>query len=775
MKRVCRKGPPWVAAATRGRLVAFAAMVAVAGLLPAPVLALTDADVIKALDAGREYLIKQAEPDGSFGGKGGETGPAGISALVFMTLAYMGEHPANRPYMAKGLDFLLDQDADAGFGGRQGYAAPIRVMGFSYIHNKLLGDKRTTVRKMMELDIQRFIMGQATNGGWRYALRGGNDYDFSVTQWPILAMREANLVGIEFPTDCLLKARKLYYDNQNQDGGWNYTTGESYGSMTAAGLASLFIINDVLDPSSGCPCAGGKSRPRDAENERHMDAALDWLGKNFSATTNPNKGNWHLYWLYCVERVGIAGGYKYFGDHNWYKEGAEQVLKAQRDGQWGNLPDTCFALLFLYKGRAPVLFNKLRFDGIWNAHRRDAANLTTFIERSKEQQFHWQIVELRAPLEELHEAPILYITAESAPKWDEDPAAQKKLREFTDTGGTILFEASCGNPPVRRWFEAFARKVWPEWSLKPLGPDHGVFTHPAALKQRPEILGIDDGVRTCVFYSIDDISCYWQTRALTARKYLFDWGTNLYTYATDGAPLRAKLAGVPPRGNRYTQPVKAGPKTTLRIARVKHEGNWETGANYGGFKKIADYAKQKAGITLEIKETTQAPVNAGGVAPTELGDATAAYITGSAALSFKPEEKAALAAYAGKGGFLWFEATGGSGAFDTSLRQLAGEMGWGLQLLPNTHGLLTGRMESGTGYNLTSGVEFRQGFRMQRLGRQYAEFIGVFAGDKMIGVYSPLDIVFSATDYEAFRCRGYRQEDAEAVATNLAIYLSTLK
>jgi hypothetical protein len=692
-------------------------MVAVAGLLPAPVLALTDADVIKALDAGREYLIKQSQADGSFGGKGGETGQAGVSALVFMTLAYMGEHPANRPYMARGLDFLLNQDADTGFGSRQGYAAPIRVMGLSYIHNKLLGDKRTTVRKMMELDIQRFIMGQANNGGWRYKL-DRSDYDFSVTQWPILAMREANLVGIEFPTDCLLKARKLYYDNQNKDGGWHYQTGESYGSMTAAGLASLFIINDVLDPSSGCPCAGGKSRPPNAENARRMDAALDWLGKNFSATTNPNKGDWHLYWLYCVERVGIAGGYKYFGDHNWYKEGAEQVIKAQRDGHWGDLPNTCFALLFLYKGRAPVLFNKLRFDGIWNAHRRDIANLTTSIERSKEQQFHWQIVELRAPLEELHEAPVLYITAESAPRWDEDPAA---------------------------------------------------------LKQRPEILGINDGVRTCVFYAMDDISCAWQTKALTGRKYLFDWGTNLYTYATDGAPLRAKLAGVPPRGNRYTQPVKAGPKTTLRIARVKHEGNWETGANYGGFKRIADYVKQKAGITLEIKETTTPPVNAGGVAPTALGDATAAYITGSTGLSFKPEEKAALAAYADKGGFLWFEATGGSAAFDTGLRQLAGEMGWGLQFLPNTHGLLTGRMGPGTGYNLTSGVEFRQGFRMQRLNRQYAEFIGVFAGDKMIGVYSPLDIVFSATDYEAFRCRGYKTEDAEAVATNLAIYLSTLK
>jgi len=84
-------------------------------------------------------------------------------------------------------------------------------------------------------------------------------------------------------------------------------------------------------------------------------------------------------------------------------------------------------------------------------------------------------------------------------------------------------------------------------------------------------------------------------------------------------------------------------------------------------------------------------------------------------------------------------------------------------------------MDPGLGYNLTSGVEFRAGFRMARLGRQYAEFFGIFDGEKMIGVYSPLDMVFSATDYEAFKCKGYKPEDAAAVMTNLAVYVSTLK
>ena len=734
----------------------------------------TDDDVRKAIEAGHDYLVGKCNADGSFGDDKGMLG--GKSALAFMTLAYMGDHP-NREHMTRALEYLISIDADQGFNQRQGYAVPIRIMGLSYVHNKLIGDKRALVRMRMLEDLMRLKAGQARNGGWRYELRGGNDYDYSVTQWPILAMREASIVGIEFDPEPLLKARTLYLKEQHGDGEWGYQHGgDSYGSMTAAGTASLFIIADVLEPASGCPCLSGRSQSRAGPSARAIENALDWLGQRFSAKENPGRGGGHhLYWLYCVERVGIAAGYKRFGDHDWYKEGAEILVKAQKDGHWGSFEDTCFALLFLYKGRAPILFNKLKYDGEWNQHRRDIANLTNFIQHTKEQQFHWQIVDIKkASLEELHEAPVLYITAESLPKIAGPD--KKRLRQFTDTGGTILFEASCGNPAVRKWFQDFAKELWPEWPLKPLGPDHGVFTDPYPLKQRPEILGIDDGVRTCVFYAMDDISCAWQLRAVAAKGYLFNWGINLYTCATDGAPLRAKLAGrEPPKSDRYKTPVKAGPKKTVRIARVQHGGNWEAGANYGGLKKLGTLLKSRADLALDIRENTLSPVNSNGVAPKDLDGADAAYVGGSGELVLTPDDQEALKVYAAKGGFLWFEAVAGSAAFDQSFRALAAAMRWDLRLLPPTHPLMNGKMDGGIGYNLTSGVEFRQSLRLQRGSRPYAELLGIFEGDKMIGVYSPLDVVFSVSGLEAYKCRGYKPEDAAAVATNLAVYLSTRK
>ena len=73
------------------------------------------------------------------------------------------------------------------------------------------------------------------------------------------------------------------------------------------------------------------------------------------------------YWLYAVERVGMLLSQKYIGNHDWYREGAEWLLKEQKpDGSWVNSDDammgleppmvaTAFALLFLEKATLPVI------------------------------------------------------------------------------------------------------------------------------------------------------------------------------------------------------------------------------------------------------------------------------------------------------------------------------------------------------------------------------------------------------------------------------------
>ena len=733
--------------------------------------ALTDEEVVKAIETAQDWLIKQQNNNGSWPEvKRGQAKTAcGHTEIATFTLVYTGIHP-NNPAIEKALGVLLNRNLDFT------YAISMRCMAYAYIQRKLSGDKRDTVRAAMKADAAWLCQAQGSHGGWNYTSLGGGQgrFDFSNTQMAILALREAALAGAEIPAIIWQRAQGLYFQGQHKDGGWGYTLKEniSRGSMTAAGLASIFITMDNLNLASGCPCSGGRSASTGGEFDRRVDAALGWLEKNFTPNKNPfhPRDRHQYYWLYSVERVGIAAGYKYFGKHNWFQEGATLLVKEQKGGHWdgeaGVIPETCFVTLFLYKGRAPILFNKLEFDGIWNAHRRDIANVTQYAEKMKEQFFQWQIVSLRAPVGELHDAPVLYITAESIPEFTD--AHKKKLREFTDTGGTILLEASCGNAQVKTWARAFFKEVWPEWDLKPLGPDHGSFTDPYPLERRPEILGLHDGLRTFLFYSMDDISCPWQMKAFARGDYLFKWGINLHAYATDHSPLRAKLQErLPQEKDRYTAAVSAGGKRSLQVVRVKYDApGWTSNRNYGAWDVVKQYAQNKAGVNLTVKEA--------GAAPAELGGADVAYLTGPAEIPMAADQKQALKQYLAKGGFLWAEAAGGATDFNKAMLTLCADLGLTFKRISQTEPIMTGRFQGAAkGYSLISGVQFKRALRVARLGQTYAELMGLYNGDNLVGVFSPIDILFATTGYDAYECRGYAAQDAKAVATNILVYLTT--
>jgi len=737
----------------------------------------TDESVRKAIEKGIQYLVKQQQPDGAWQEKKHHSAqmPCGHSELALLTLIYTGEHP-NREYVSNALAAVISRPLD------YTYAISCRVMALAHVQNKLVGKKRDLIRTALKRDVKWIVATQGPKGGWGYTGMSGNRSsaryeDLSVTQLVILALREASLAGVEIPRRTWQRAQAKYFRMQQGNGSWSYIEGdkdEGYGSMTAAGLASIFITLDNLDVASGCPCRAGASGARNTEIDRRIDKALRWLEKNFDADKNPNgkarREDRVYYWQYSVERVGASAGYKYFGGHDWFKEIAGHLLKTQGgsgawDGKYGELVSTCFAVMFLFKGRGPILFNKLEFDGLWNNHRRDIYNLTSYISKNKEQICHWQIVNLKAPVSELHDAPILFITPEAPPPFDEK--AKAKLREFTDTGGTILLEASCGNANVRKWFHEFIAEVWPEWKLKPLGPDHYSFIDPYRLHKRPEILGLEDGLRTFLFYAGDDISCPWHQKAYASRGYLFNWGINLVAYATDAAPLRAKLAAREPEpDDRYTkQSVAAGSRKDLRVGRVKHPGDWNVGVCYKGFDRVTTYARDKANLSVEVKES--------GVAPAGLSGHDVAFLTGSKVFDVGADDVSALKAFAAQGGFLWCEAAGGSLDFNGSLRKLAQEAEWRITLLATGHPLMSGRMGGPKGFDLTTNVRFRRALKVTRSGRPQAELHGIFAGDRLVGVYSPLDIVFSATPYQACMCRGYHRPDAEAVATNILLYAAS--
>ena len=77
-----------------------------------------------------------------------------------------------------------------------------------------------------------------------------------------------------------------------------------------------------------------------------------------------------------------------------------------------------------------------------------------------ERDLNWQIVNLKVPVEELHDAPILYIAGNQALDFTDDE--QAKLRQFVEQGGMILGNADCGSPtPSPNSFRKLGKKLFP--------------------------------------------------------------------------------------------------------------------------------------------------------------------------------------------------------------------------------------------------------------------------------------------------------------------------
>ena len=127
---------------------------------------------------------------------------------------------------------------------------------------------------------------------------------------------------------------KAYWEGcQNLDGSWGYYKGQpGTGSMTCAGISSLIIAGDMVHQADAkadgdhIQCCG----QGDVENDR-IEQGMTWLGNHFNVTGNPGDSArlWWLYYLYGVERAGRLTARRFIGGHDWYREGADCLLRQQ--------------------------------------------------------------------------------------------------------------------------------------------------------------------------------------------------------------------------------------------------------------------------------------------------------------------------------------------------------------------------------------------------------------------------------------------------------------
>ncbi len=107
--------------------------------------------------------------------------------------------------------------------------------------------------------------------------------------------------------------------------------------MTCAGISSLVITG--LKRFQGRESLHGELINNCGKGAASisLQRGIDWLANHFQVGQNYGNGQqWKLYYLYGLERAGRLGGLRFFGPHDWYRLGAEELVHDQNklSGFW---------------------------------------------------------------------------------------------------------------------------------------------------------------------------------------------------------------------------------------------------------------------------------------------------------------------------------------------------------------------------------------------------------------------------------------------------------
>ena len=302
---------------------------------------------------GLKWMISQQETDGSWNHHAAMTALA-LSAFLRYNSAFSIEDTVIR----KGFDFLKKcVRENGGIYQREdmpNYNTAICLMAFKdagniEFHQIIMNAENFLIKNQLN-EKAGYTKDSLNFGGIGY----GDDKspDLCNLEWAIEALKYEETKNIELlsPEEKeIYRQKMLYFENalvflskcQNSkaanshakydDGGFIYSPNESkadnfrsYGSMTYAGLKSMIYMK------------AGKSDPA-------VNAAFEWVSKNYTVTENPVMGIQGLYYYYHTMSKSLSAyGCDFISSegnkpHNWRQELANQIITLQNnEGWWQN-------------------------------------------------------------------------------------------------------------------------------------------------------------------------------------------------------------------------------------------------------------------------------------------------------------------------------------------------------------------------------------------------------------------------------------------------------
>ena len=692
---------------------------------------------------------QQSPGDGATGG-GADAGQwGGRTALCTYALLAAGERVLD-PKVGRPVEFLRSADV------RGNYALGLRANVWVYLpqtkenlaalakDNQLL--HKGVARPALPSGDYAYTDGGPRTGFLFDYTAGGNRIDLSCSQYGVLGCWAAAQRLPDAAKDVAFweRVEAAWLALGNPDGGWTYNgvgSGPSTLQMTAAGVATLFITQELAHANDD---ADRRGQGNATHARQRLDDGLKWISDNLAQQL---AGTLNLYALYGIERIGVASGYKYFGAVDWYQACADALVSRQQaDGSWGGQYDasidTSFALLFLARGRSPVMANKLSFhvtapssgktaESHWDKRPRDIANVTRWVEEQTERRLNWQIVDLDVgSVDDLHDAPVLYVTTDVGLFLTEDEKA--KLKQYVEEGGLIVFNADRASPQVAKSVRTLGQDLFPGLAFNALtasGDDQLRRSEqfPIGGQKRPvKVEGLSNGARLLMLLvPTDDLSTAYQHRDSVARASAYQFFANVFLYANEKTAVRVKgrTHVVRPDPN-----VKA--ETAVTVARVKYDGRWDP--EPGGWRRLS--AVSHNADKTDVQTTPWSP---GDAAP---AGCRIAHWTGTDAVSLNDTQRRGLAAFVRDGGLLLVDACGGSPAFDASVRAELAKM------FPEAAGQLNTPMQAKS--PLLTGVDGKpitpqyRDFALNALGPLAKAFQlrGLTVNGHLGVVYSPQDL-----------------------------------
>jgi len=468
------------------------------------------------------------------------------------------------------------------------------------------------------------------------ATRSSGPWDNSNSQYGALGVWAATDAGYSAPSSFWSDVVNHWEAAQTAEGGWGYqgNSGPTL-TMTCAGVSILFVARDLSLADAG---STGAAPPLGDAIER----GLTWLdqGDRVLGVNGGHPG----YALYGLERAGLASGYKYFGQHDWYLELARRCVKDQAaDGHWdggdGARVETAFRLLFLSRGRHPILINKLRYDGHWSDRPRDALLLSAAASRRLERPLHWQVVGLDRSALEWSDCPVLYISGDQAFNVSDDQI--EKLRQYVEAGGMIFTNADNNSDSFNGFAENLAHRLFGK-DLHTLPADHPLYSAAFAMKNPPPLRGVDNGSRLLMVHSPLELNRYWSPRFERLDPGAVETAMNILLYAHGRREFRNRIDSL-----IVAAPSEA-PIATMPVARLRYDGNWDP--EPGAWPNFARQFQRDTGIAIAIK-----PIDVEKLKPT---DAPLAHLTGTQAVHLSDDAAAAIKRFVQSGGVLLIDDCG---------------------------------------------------------------------------------------------------------------------